>query len=128
MREMVGIVKNILKQNNFLDHNQQLPIEIIFDQFSGEKGKALLQPFFGKVQSIDFKNTLVFQPHEMDHFLDYFQFKKSFFLMGTEAHNKNIIHQLLGELQDTAMKKNFVTMCKDDRIFICSHPIKPEDT
>lgn len=128
MREMVGIVKKILKQNNFLEHSQQLPIEVIFDQFSAEKGKTLLQPFFGKVQSIDFKNTLVFQPHEMDHFLDYFQFKKSFFLMGTEAHNKNIAHQLLNELQDTAMKKNFVTMCKDDRIFICSNPIKPEDS
>lgn len=128
MREIVGIVKKILKQNNFLDHNQQLPIEIIFDQFSAEKGKTLLQPFFSKVQSIDFKNTLVFQPHEMDHFLDYFQFKKSFFLMGTEAHNKNIARQLLNELQDTAMKKNFVSMCKDDRIFICSNPIKPEDT
>jgi ubiquinone/menaquinone biosynthesis C-methylase UbiE len=127
MREMVGIVKKILKQNNFLDHTQQLPIEIIFDQFSAEKGKTLLQPFFGNIQTIDFKNTLVFQSHEMDHFLDYFQFKKSFFLMGTEAHNKNIIHQLLSELQDTAMKKNFVTMCKDDRIFICSRPIKPEE-
>ena len=127
MREMVGIVKNILKQNNAPDHDKQLPIEIIFDQFSAEKGKSLLQPFFGKVQSIDFKNTLVFQPHEMDHFLDYFQFKKSFFLMETEANNKNIAHQLLKELQDTAMKKNFVTMCKDDRIFICSNPIKPEE-
>ena len=47
--------------------------------------------------------------------------------MGTEAHNKNIIQQLLSELQDTAMKKNFVTMCKDDRIFICLRPIKPEE-
>jgi len=47
--------------------------------------------------------------------------------METEANSKNIAHQLLKELQDTAMKKNFVTMCKDDRIFICSNPIKPEE-
>ena len=124
MKEMVGIVKKILKQNNLLTEDQSLPIEIIFDQFSAENGQTLLQPFFSKIQSIDFKNKLVFQPREIEHFMDYFQFKKSFFLTGTDSHNKIIINQLLGELQDTAMKKNFVTMCKDDRIFICSHPIK----
>ncbi len=128
MREMVGIVKKILKQNNLLAENQSLPIEIIFDQFSAENGEILLQPFFSKIQAIDFKNTLVFQPQEIEHFIDYFQFKKSFFLTGTEAHNKTIINQLFSELQDTAMKKNFVTMCKDDKIFICSHPIKSEET
>jgi ubiquinone/menaquinone biosynthesis C-methylase UbiE len=128
MREIISIIKKILNQNNLTDENQFLPIEIIFDQFSAENGETLLRPFFSRIKAIDFKNTLIFKPHEIDQFLDYFQFKKSFFLMGTEAHNKNIAHQLLNELQDTAMKKNFVTMCKDDRIFICSHPIKPEDT
>ena len=108
-----------MKQNNLLDEKQSLPIEIIFDQFSAENGEKLLHPFFGRIKAIDFKNTLVFQPQEIDHFLDYFQFKKSFFLTGTDAHNKTIINQLVRELQDTAMKKNLVTMCKDDRIFIC---------
>ena len=97
MREMVGIVKKILKQNNSLDDKQSLPIEIIFDQFSAENGKALLHPFFSRIQEIDFKNTLVFQLQEINHFLDYFQFKKSFFLSGTDAHNKTIINQLTRE-------------------------------
>jgi len=127
MKEMVGIVKNILIQNNLLAEDQSLPIEIIFDQFSAENGKNLLLPFFNKIQTIDFKNTLVFQPQEIGHFIDYFQFKKSFFLTENEAHNKTVIHQLFNELQDTAMKKYFVTMCKDDRIFICSEPLTVED-
>ncbi len=127
MREMVGIVKKILRQNNLLQENQRLPIEIIFEQFSAENGSRLLHPFFGKISTIDFRNTLVFQSEEIDHFLDYFQFKKSFFLMGTDAHKKTIINQLMQELQNTAMKKNLVTMCKDDKIFICSHPIIAED-
>jgi ubiquinone/menaquinone biosynthesis C-methylase UbiE len=128
MREMVGIVKKILKQNNSLEDKQSLPIEIIFEQFSAENGKKLLHRFFGRISAIDFKNTLVFQPHEIDSFIDYFQFKKSFFLMGTGADNKIIINQLMMELQDLAMKKNLVTMCKDDKIFICSHPFIPKDT
>jgi hypothetical protein len=48
--------------------------------------------------------------------------------MGTDAHNKTIINQLMMELQDLAMKKNLVTMCKDDKIFICSQPFIPEET
>ena len=128
MREIVSIVKNILQQNNSIDDKQSLPIEIIFDQFSAENGNALLHPFFSRIQEIDFKNTLVFQPQEIDHFLDYFQFKKSFFLSGTDAHNKIIINQLMRELQNSAMKNNLVTMCKDDKIFICSHPVEPPPT
>ena len=95
MREIVVIVKNILQQNNSLNEKQSLPIEIIFEQFSAENGEKLLHPFFGRILAIDFKNTLVFQPQEIDNFLDYFQFKKSFFLTGTDYHNKNIINQLM---------------------------------
>jgi ubiquinone/menaquinone biosynthesis C-methylase UbiE len=128
MREIVVIVKNILQQNNSLNEKQSLPIEIIFEQFSAENGEKLLHPFFGRILAIDFKNTLVFQHQEIDHFLDYFQFKKSFFLSGTDAHNKTIINQLMRTLQDSAMKNNLVTMCKDDKIFICSHPVENPPT
>ncbi|MFA5321777.1 MAG: class I SAM-dependent methyltransferase [Smithella sp.] len=128
MRETIDIIKIILKQNNLLAEKQALPIEIIFDQFSAENGEKLLHPFFRKIHAIDFKNTLVFQPQEIEHFIDYFHFKKSFFLTGTNAHNKTIINQLFHELQYTAVKNNLVTMCKDDRIFICSEPLIPKDT
>ncbi len=127
MKEMVYIVKKILKQNHLLQDEQSLPIEIIFDQFSAENGKRILQPFFEKIQAIDFKNTLIFQPQEIEHFINYFHFKKSFFLTDNEAHHKTIINQLFNELQETAMKNSFVTMCKDDRIFICSGPLTVED-
>lgn len=122
MREIISIVKKILKQNNSLEDKQSLPIELIFEQFSAENGEKLLHPFFSRIQEIDFKNTLVFQPQEIGSFIDYFQFKKSFFLTGTDTHNKTIINQLMRELEDSAMKNNLVTMCKDDKIFICSQP------
>ncbi|PKN53440.1 MAG: hypothetical protein CVU55_02130 [Deltaproteobacteria bacterium HGW-Deltaproteobacteria-13] len=128
MREIINIIKTILRQDHSPDDSPTLPIEIIFDQFSAENGGILLQPFFSQIQIIDFKNTLVFQPPEIDQFRDYFQFKKSFFLTGTGAHDKTIIDQLMLELQDAAMKNNLVTICKDDRIFICSGPFITEET
>jgi ubiquinone/menaquinone biosynthesis C-methylase UbiE len=128
MWEIVGIVKKILKQNNSFNDKQSLPIELIFEQFSAENGETLLRPFFDRILAIDFKNRLVFRPQEIGSFIDYFQFKKSFFLSGTDDHNKTIINHLMRELQHIAMKKNLVTMCKDDKIFICSHPIISEET
>ncbi|MDI6743261.1 MAG: class I SAM-dependent methyltransferase [Smithella sp.] len=128
MHEIVGIIRKILRQNDPFPDNQMLPIEIIFEQFSAENGKALLQPFFGRLEIIDFANKLVFQSDEIGSFLDYFQFKKSFFLTGTDASSKTIIHQLENELKDVAIKNQVVTMCKDDRIFICHEPLNTKDT
>jgi len=110
MWEMVSIVKKILKQKNSLEDKQSLPIELIFEQFSAENGEKLLHPFFGRILAIDFKNALVFQHQEIGSFIDYFQFKKSFFLTGTDSHNKNIINQLMRELQYLAIKNNLVEL------------------
>lgn len=128
MQEMVGLVKKILHQNNALEEQKTLPIEIIFEQFSAENGEEMLRPFFNRIESIDFKNSLVFQPHEIDSFLDYFQFKKSFFLMGTDLHNKTIINQVTADLHQYTTRNNLLTMCKDDKIFICYHPLFPKET
>ncbi|HUN55486.1 MAG TPA: class I SAM-dependent methyltransferase [Smithella sp.] len=128
MREIISLIKKILHEHHSSDEKQSLPIEIIFDQFSAENGEMLLHPYFDRIQAIDFKNTLVFQPQEIDCFFDYVQFKRSFFLTGTDARNKTVIHQLLLELQDAAMKNNLLTICKDDRIFICSKALISEET
>lgn len=127
MHEIVGMVREILRHNDSSHENQPLPIEIIFEQFSAENGKELLQPFFSRLEMIDFTNTLVFQFDEIGSFLDYFQFKKSFFLTGNDARSKTIIHQLENELKNAAMKNRVVTMCKDDKIFICHEPLNTKD-
>jgi ubiquinone/menaquinone biosynthesis C-methylase UbiE len=127
MQELVEITKNILKQNNLLGDKQSLPIEILVDRFSAENGDKFLQPFFGEIQAIDYKNKLIFQPQEIDCFLEYFHFKKSFFLTGANDHKKNIADQLVREMKDTAIREKNISMCKDDKIFIASHPLMPKE-
>lgn len=128
MREIVDIVKNILGQHDSSETNRFLPIEIIFDQFSAENGKSLLQPFFQTIETIDFKNTLVFQLQEIKYFMDYFQFKKSFFLSEQDANHQTVLRRLLKTLQETMTKNQIVSICKDDRIFICSKPLAGKDS
>ncbi|MBN1663639.1 MAG: class I SAM-dependent methyltransferase [Deltaproteobacteria bacterium] len=126
MQELISLTKKILRQNGLLDERQPLPIEIIVGQFSAQNGRKQLKPCFDHIRAIDFKNRLIFEPSEIDHFFEYFHFKKSFFLMGTEAGQKDIVSQLLEALAEAAMRGRNITMSKDDRIFICTRPIKPK--
>lgn len=128
MQELVEIAKKILQKNGIITDKQPLPIETLVGQFSAENGDRILQPFFREIRTIDYKNKLIFQPQEIDYFLEYFHFKKSFFLMETDAHKKNIVDQLVQELKDAAIKENNITMCKDDKIFIAAQPLTSKDT
>jgi len=127
MQELVEITKNILQQNNLLGDKQSLPIEILVDRFSAENGDKILAPFFGEIQAIDYKNKLIFQPQEIDYFLEYFHFKKYFFMTEADDHKKNIVDQLVRELKDTAIKEKNISMCKNDKIFIASRPLIPKE-
>jgi len=127
MRELVDMIKKILKQNNLLTDNQTLPIENIVGRFSAQNGAALLQKHFGSVQSIDFKNTLIFPPQEINHFLEYFHFKQLFFLNEAQAKKQVIIDQLAREIKSTAQKGKSINMCKDDIIFIASQPLTAKE-
>jgi ubiquinone/menaquinone biosynthesis C-methylase UbiE len=122
MQELIVIIRSILEQNQFLAGNKPLPIEAIIRQFSAENGRELLNKNFGQVISIDFNNRLIFQPHEINFFIEYFHFKSPLFLIGTKTDSNIIIDQLVRKLDDIAVKEKVISMCKDDRIFICSEP------
>ncbi len=123
MRELIGLTRKILEQNKLLDPEEPLPIEVIVRQFSAENGQELLSEYFGQVIPIDFKNRLIIQPPEINFFIEYFHFKSPFFLIGTNTDSKLIVDELILELQKIAAEKKVITMCKDDRIFICSQPL-----
>lgn len=122
MQELIEITKKILEYSKLLNSNEFLPIEEIVRQFSGENGREFLEKNFGRVVSIDFENMLIFQKYEINFFIEYFHFKSPFFLIGTNTNSKIIVNELIHELQEIATEKKVITMCKDDRIFICSQP------
>ena len=122
MRELIGAIRNILKARRIIEPDNLLPIEQILKAFSAENGAALLAPHFGGIQQIDFPNTLVFPPRDIGAFVDYYRFKRPFFLAGTEPCADIIIPDLTQLLADMAARSQTISMCKDDAIFICSQP------
>lgn len=123
MQELITLTKTILEKNKLLSGHDLLPIEIILRQFSSENGATILSPHFRQIQEIDFKNSLIFQAKETEFFLEYYQFKRPFFLTGTNTIKNDIFNQLRVELQKMTINSKIIKMCKDDRIFICSEPL-----
>jgi ubiquinone/menaquinone biosynthesis C-methylase UbiE len=126
MQELIGVTRTIMQNNGLLADNDLLPIEIILRQFSAENGSVLLSPHFHRIDHLDFNNSLIFQAQDIDALMKYYRFKRPFFLTGTSIHKRNIFNQLLSGLEKTASPDKKITMCKNDRIFICFQPVNSE--
>lgn len=124
MQELIAVTRTILMKNQMLSGNELLPLEIILRQFSAENGLTLLSPHFRRIRQIDFNNNLIFQAQEIEFLMEYYRFKQPFFLTATNAIKKDILDQLHSELKNMAALDKVFTMCKDDKIFTCSQPIR----
>ncbi len=122
MREMIDLLRSILNRQHLLRDDQLLPIEMILGAFSSENGEDLLSAHFAEVRRRDFPNTLVFEPPEMDAFIDYYRFKEPFFLTGNAPAPAGILQDVTEALSDMARNGQAATLLKDDSIFICTQP------
>ncbi len=119
--EMLGLIKSILDTIG-LSHERDLPMEIITGRFSSENGEALLQPWFGRINVIDFPNKLVFSKQDIEYFLEYFHFKSPLYFTDTGLDMEAIIPVVSEHIRRAAAERNDITISKDDRIFICALP------
>jgi len=121
MGELIEIIKGILSKNDLLTE-AHLPVEKIMSRFCADNGQMLLQPWFDSIRIMDYRNALIFPPGDVAHILDYFRFKSPLFLTGTHYQTDKIISLLTWELKRSSLRRQGLTMFKDDRIFICEAP------
>jgi ubiquinone/menaquinone biosynthesis C-methylase UbiE len=122
MEELVQTAKEILRREGMMQ-DDFLPMERIISRFSSQNGAALLKPWFGDIQSIDYKNALTFKADEFPQLMEYFRFKSPFFVAGTQMQVETFIDILSVYVQQLCMAKNGFIISKDDRIFVCSWPL-----
>jgi hypothetical protein len=101
---------------------KDLPLEIINNRFSSDNGETLLKPWFRRVVTIDFINTLVFTKEDTEYLLEYFRFKSPLYLTDTGLNVEAILPLILENLERASGERNGMTISKDDLIFICSLP------
>ncbi len=123
MEELIQVIKNILRERNKLSQDR-LPVEEIISQFSSENGKALLAPWFARVERIDYHNSLCFEMENLSPLIDYFRFKSPFFLSGTSVNKEEVIKLLDQHLRSSLGQIDRFRISKNDSIFVCSEPVR----
>jgi ubiquinone/menaquinone biosynthesis C-methylase UbiE len=125
MGELIAAARSSLRKKGYLLDQDRLPIEKIIGRFCAENGQALLSPWFARIDTTDYLNTLIFKPDEVSFLLSYFHFKSPFFLTGIDLDQAGILNTITAHLTDVSRSQNGFTISKDDRIFICRQPRFP---
>jgi len=123
MGELIRITKGIMQMNG-IPGGDSLPIERIVGRFSSENGRDLLKRWFGRIRTIDYRNSLVFQPGETEDLTAYFRFKSPLFLGETPGDMETAVQRIVVELERSPLIKDGLRLSKNDRVFICSDPFK----
>ena len=122
MGELISATKDVLARNTMLKE-KKLPLETIISQFSSENGMNLLAPWFGRVKTVDYFNSLVFRPEDSLKITEYVHFKSPFLLSGTDYEIEWVVKLLSVQFQQASFLKEGFTISKNDRIFVCTLPL-----
>ncbi|NPU83191.1 MAG: methyltransferase domain-containing protein [Syntrophaceae bacterium] len=126
MGELADLIREILAREGDLPEGR-LPVEAIVARFSAENGEALLAPWFGRIDALDYRNTLVFPSSDIPQILRYIRFKSPFLLTGTSRTVPDLILLLERELHQWIRNAGSIRLSKNDRIFRCRLPQPRKD-
>ncbi|MCP3898726.1 MAG: hypothetical protein GY707_03215 [Desulfobacteraceae bacterium] len=121
LMEAIDIVKDFLILNN-IDTDKLLPVEALINKFSNANGCELLSPWFDSIEQFDFINSLEFSYDDFFQLINYFRFKKSFFIPESLIAEKTIVEGIEAKLLSIFESNKKMVITKDDTIFICTKP------
>jgi ubiquinone/menaquinone biosynthesis C-methylase UbiE len=121
MGELADLIRETLVREGDLPGGR-LPVEGIVARFSAENGGELLAPWFGRIEVLDHRNTLVFPSSDIPQILQYVRFKSPFLLTGTSRTVPELTALLGRELENWSRRTGNIRLSKNDRIFRCHLP------
>lgn len=92
--------------------------------FSAENGGSLLEPWFGEVERVDYRNSLAFEAAKHDDLLTYLRFKLPFLSPGSEPGSE-LPEPLWRAIQACLARQGRVVLAKNDAAFRCRKPRCP---
>ncbi len=126
LRELIQHIPGVM-DNLGVKLPEILCIQRLFQEFSCENGKELLDPYFGAIVKRPFNNRLRFAEDELGEFTDYVEMKKHLFLK--EAYEEipdnitSVLDNVMAAIGIKAAQKGWVEFNKNDCVFICSNPL-----
>ncbi len=105
-----------------------LCVQRLFQEFSCENGRLLLEPYFARVIHKPFSNRLRFGRGELGRFANYVEMKKHLFFK--EAYEEipdnvtSVLASVMAAVGAKAAQKGWVEFNKNDCVFICTGPVQ----
>lgn len=122
MKELTDRIKTALQQHD-IAFRTDLPLEKIIERFSSENGCQLLSPWFGNIESREYKNSLRFTPETFSDFTKYLRFKNSFFIPDISVPKETLLSLVENFIKEEIIAMEKLVISKNDIIFICSEPL-----
>ena len=124
MRELIDIFKVLLAGR--LRHPVQiLPLEELFAAFSSANGRKLLSPWFRQISEKEYGNSLLIDKASLPELIRYLCFKSVLFLPEECGLDERFIKSAVADyLHDLLNRRPYLTIAKNDTIYICRQPVK----
>jgi SAM-dependent methyltransferase len=119
--EITGMVRELLASRG-LPCPEWLPHTRLVKNFSGENGQEILGKWFGRIESIAYPNTLIFNASQVDEVQEYFRFKASFFLPEELSGDRIVMAGIEREIRRKLAAGSTLELTKNDTIFRVSEP------
>jgi ubiquinone/menaquinone biosynthesis C-methylase UbiE len=126
LEEALGFVKGC-SESLGLRTPEKTALGRLFAAFSAENGALLLEPFFGKVDRIRYRNSMVFGSSHLEDCVYYLEKKKNLIykemIDGYPDRLLDLEKCITARVYEHAKLNGQVSFNKDDGIFICREPV-----
>jgi SAM-dependent methyltransferase len=125
LKELSQLVLKFINESGYKIKNE-LPYNSLISNLNAENGTALLGAFFSKTIKIDFFNKLVFPQAPTKVLIDYFRFKRSFFIPQDLTGKYSLVRFIETQLAKKCQQDKGFKVNKNDAVFICENPVKKD--
>lgn len=122
MPELVETVKKLLGKR-LGRQVRSLPLEGLFEEFSGANGLQMLSSWFLEIREKTYDNSLEITNESLPALIKYLCFKRPKFIPGGMQWDEPFIRSEIADyFRELLTRQKIFTITKDDTVFICRHP------
>ncbi len=118
MNEFMKFIKDCItsKRNSLYEY---LPYEELIKEFSDANAPELLADWFEIEKKEYYLNSLKFEYEDFQSFLEYFRFKRSFFIPDDLSGDEELVEEITRSLAERVKSENELRISKSDVIYRC---------
>lgn len=120
--ECMSMVRESYRQSG-LPVPELLPYEDLIGRINDSNGADQLACCFGRVHQKDYESALVFTRDDFDDLVNYFLFKKPYYIQAGCNEDSMVTGKLLALIKERLDEGQSFRITKNDTIFICSNPL-----